>query len=89
MKAPVIAYVSFVALAVNILTSWLFISVLDYGLLGAAVALDISWWVNVIGLYLYTVCGGCPLSWTGYSWQAFSGLWDFVKLSAASGVMLW
>ncbi|KAF5176783.1 Detoxification-like protein, partial [Thalictrum thalictroides] len=42
----------------------------------------------VFGLFGYTVFGGCPLSWSGFSTQAFSGLWDFLKLSAASGVML-
>ncbi|CAI0422075.1 unnamed protein product [Linum tenue] len=36
----------------------------------------------------YAVWGGCPLTWTGFSMEAFSGLWDFAKLSAASGVML-
>ncbi|KAK9270483.1 hypothetical protein L1049_026063 [Liquidambar formosana] len=42
----------------------------------------------VFGLFGYTACGGCPLSWTGFSMEAFSGLWEFVRLSAASGVML-
>ncbi|KAK0604023.1 hypothetical protein LWI29_011270 [Acer saccharum] len=44
--------------------------------------------VLVFGLYGYVICGGCPLTWTGFSMEAFSGLWEFVKLSAASGVML-
>ncbi|GLT74418.1 hypothetical protein SLA2020_462190 [Shorea laevis] len=88
IKAPVLAYTSLVALVINVLTSWLFVYVLDFGAVGAAVALDLSWWVNVFALYGYTVLGGCPTTWKGYSIQAFSGLWEFVKLSAASGVML-
>ncbi|GKV09419.1 hypothetical protein SLEP1_g20926 [Rubroshorea leprosula] len=88
IKVPVIAYTSLVALGINVLTSWLFVYVLDFGAVGAAVALDLSWWVNVFALYGYTVLGGCPTTWKGYSIQAFSGLWEFVKLSAASGVML-
>ncbi|KAH9664440.1 hypothetical protein KPL70_020009 [Citrus sinensis] len=32
------------------------------------------------GLFGYVACGGCPLTWTGF--------WEFIKLSAASGVML-
>ncbi|XWS21450.1 hypothetical protein CRYUN_Cryun30bG0055700 [Craigia yunnanensis] len=88
LKTQVLAYVSFAALGVNVLTSWLFVNVLDWGVIGASVALDISWWVGVLGLYGYTVLGGCPISWTGYSTQAFNGLWEFLKLSAASGVML-
>lgn len=88
LKNIVIAWVSLVGLAVNVLTSWLFIYVLDLGLVGAALALDISWWVLVFGLYGYTAIGGCPLTWHGFSTEAFSGLWEFLKLSAASGVML-
>ncbi|KAE8707481.1 MATE efflux family protein [Hibiscus syriacus] len=30
----------------------------------------------------------CKLTWSGLSLQAFSGLWDFLKLSSASAVML-
>ncbi|KAL5055126.1 hypothetical protein RYX36_035808 [Vicia faba] len=60
----------------------------DFGLIGAAIALDVSWWVLVIGMFGYTVCGGCPLTWNGFSMEAFSGLWEFFKLSLASGVML-
>lgn len=89
LKTPVLAYVSFCALGVNVLTSWLFVNVLDWGVIGASLALDISWWVGALGLYGYTVLGGCPLSWTGYSMEAFNGLWEFLKLSAYSGVMLW
>ncbi|KAJ7965764.1 Protein DETOXIFICATION [Quillaja saponaria] len=88
LKASVIAWVSLLGLLINVLTSWLFVYVLDYGVVGAAVSLDISWWVLVFGLYGYTVCGCCPLTWTGFSMEAISGLWEFLKLSAASGVML-
>ncbi|KAA3476653.1 protein TRANSPARENT TESTA 12-like isoform X1 [Gossypium australe] len=87
-KTVVLAYVSFGALGVNVLTSWVFVNVLDWGVIGASLALDISWWVGALGLYSYTVLGGCPMSWTGYSMEAFNGLWEFIKLSAASGVML-
>ncbi|KAG6663373.1 hypothetical protein CIPAW_02G022300 [Carya illinoinensis] len=59
--------------------------------LGTTIILNFSWWVLVFGafgLLIYTVFGGCRLTWTGFSIDAFSGLWEFVKLSAASGVML-
>ncbi|KAK7311656.1 hypothetical protein RJT34_09929 [Clitoria ternatea] len=88
LKTAVIAWVSLLALVVNVFSSWLFIYVWDFGLYGAAVALDISWWVLVFGMYAYTAWGGCPLTWTGFSIEAFSGLWEFLKLSIASGVML-
>ncbi|KAJ0025495.1 hypothetical protein Pint_08402 [Pistacia integerrima] len=89
LKTQVIAWASFVSLVVNVLTSWLVVYVLDLGVVGLVVALDISWWVLSFGLYGYTIFGGCPLAWTGFSMQAFSGLWEFVKLSVSSGVMLW
>lgn len=74
LKTRVIAWVSLVGLVVNASSSWLFVSVLDFGVIGAAVVLDISWWVLVFGLYGYAAFGGCPLTWTGFSLQAFSGL---------------
>ncbi|KAK4851045.1 hypothetical protein QYF36_011999 [Acer negundo] len=79
---------SLVGLVVNLLASWLLVYVLDFGVVGAVVALDISWWVLFLGNYGYTVCGGCPWTWTGFSVEAFSELWGFLKLSASSGVML-
>ncbi|XP_042501119.1 protein DETOXIFICATION 27-like [Macadamia integrifolia] len=88
LKTAVIAWVSLVGLIVHIFVSWLFVYGFKLGLVGTAITLNFSWWVLVFGLLAYTICGGCPLSWTGFSIQSFSGLWDFLKLSAASGVML-
>ncbi|KAF8404670.1 hypothetical protein HHK36_009558 [Tetracentron sinense] len=89
LKTAVIAWVSLVALLVHIFVSWLFVYQLQFGVVGTAITLNFSWWVLVFGMFGYTVCGGCPLSWSGFSIKAFSGLWEFVQLSAASGVMLW
>ncbi|KAK1555701.1 hypothetical protein Q3G72_030195 [Acer saccharum] len=88
LKARVVAWMSLVGLVVNLLASWLLVYVLDFGVVGAVFALDISWWVLFLGNYGYTVCGGCPWTWTGFSMEAFSELWGFLKLSASSGVML-
>uniref|UniRef100_A0A5B6YWY7 Protein DETOXIFICATION n=1 Tax=Davidia involucrata TaxID=16924 RepID=A0A5B6YWY7_DAVIN len=88
LKTGVIAWVSLVALVVHVLVSWLFVYCLKLGVVGTAITLNFSWWVLVFGMFGYTVCGGCPRTWTGFSIEAFSGLWDFIKLSAASGVML-
>lgn len=89
LKTGVIAWVNLVALLVHVIVSWLFVYGLHLGVVGTAITINISWWILVFGLLGYTVCGGCPLTWTGFSIEAFSGLWEFVKLSAASGVMLW
>lgn len=77
------------ALLVHVMVSWLLVSKLQLGVIGTAMTLNFSWWVLVFGHLGYTVCGGCPLTWNGFSIEAFSGLWEFTKLSAASGVMLW
>lgn len=88
LKNMVIAWVSLIALLVHVFVSWLFVFRLQLGVVGTAITLNFSWWVLVFGLFAYTFCGGCPLTWTGFSMEAFSGLWEFIKLSAASGVML-
>lgn len=89
LRTQVLVWVSFVGLGVNAATCWLFVHVLEFGVVGAAIALDISWWVLGLGLFWYTTSGWCPATWTGFSLEAFAGLWDFVKLSFASGLMLW
>ncbi|CAL5417857.1 unnamed protein product [Camellia sinensis] len=88
LKTAVVAWVSGLALALHVFVSWLFVYKLRVGIVGTAITLDFSWWVSVLGLFCYVGCGGCPQSWTGFSEQAFVGLWDFFKLSVASGVML-
>ncbi|KAI3870116.1 hypothetical protein MKX03_021589 [Papaver bracteatum] len=88
-KTPITAYVSWFVLVFHIFVNWLFIYKLGFGIIGAAVTMNISWWIIVLVLFWYVVCGGCPETWTGFSTEAFSGLWEFFKLSAASGVMLW
>ncbi|KAH7520489.1 hypothetical protein FEM48_Zijuj08G0149200 [Ziziphus jujuba var. spinosa] len=88
LKTGVIAWVSLAALIVHVTVSWLFVYRLELGLVGTAISLNFAMWVMVIGLSGYTFCGGCPLTWSGFSVQAFSGLWEFIKLSVASGVML-
>ncbi|KAK9228589.1 hypothetical protein WN944_021541 [Citrus x changshan-huyou] len=76
----VIAWVSLVALLLHILLSWLLVYRVQFGVIGTAVSLNFPWWLLVLGLFGYVACGGCPLTWTGF--------WEFIKLSAASGVML-
>ncbi|CAK8537203.1 unnamed protein product [Lathyrus sativus] len=88
LKTAAIAWVSLIAFLIHILVSWLFVFKLQLGVIGAAATLNFSWWALTVGLYVYTVCGGCPLTWKGFSMEAFSGLWEFLKLSTASGVML-
>ncbi|KAF4402226.1 hypothetical protein G4B88_017738, partial [Cannabis sativa] len=88
LKTRVIALVSLAALAVHLFVSWLFVYQLKLGVIGTALSMNFSWWTMTFGLMGYAVRGGCPSTWTGLSGEAFSGLWEFTKLSASSGVML-
>ncbi|KAF7809347.1 protein DETOXIFICATION 27-like [Senna tora] len=88
LKTGVIACLSLLALLVHVFVTWLFVYKLQFGVIGTAATVNISWWVLAFGHFAYTVCGACPRTWTGFSTDAFSGLWDFLKLSAAAGLML-
>ncbi|KAG2542875.1 protein DETOXIFICATION 27-like [Panicum virgatum] len=88
MKNMVNAVVSAAALAIHVLVSWLFVARFRFGLVGIALTLNFSWWATAAMLFAYVSCGGCPETWHGFSVEAFAGMWEFVKLSSASGVML-
>ena len=78
-----------VALVVHIFVCWLFVYGLKLGVIGTMATVNVAWCLNVFILFTYATCGGCPLTWTGFSIEAFTGLWEFAKLSAYSGIMLW
>ncbi|EEF45735.1 multidrug resistance pump, putative, partial [Ricinus communis] len=84
-----LAYMSVGVFLVHILLSWLAVYVLDYGLLGAALTLSLSWWLLVILSGLYIVFSpSCKETWTGLSLSAFKGIWPYFRLTVASAVML-
>lgn len=83
------AYISAAALVVHIFLTWLALYVFGWGLMGAALVLSLSWWIIVVAQFVYILTSDrCKSTWNGFSWMAFSGLWGFFKLSAASAVML-
>ncbi|XP_011086623.1 protein DETOXIFICATION 29 [Sesamum indicum] len=82
------AWISAVALGLHILFSWLLMLKLGWGMIGAAVVLNSSWWFLVVAQLLFIFSGACGEAWTGFSWKAFQNLWGFVRLSVASAVML-
>ena len=88
-KVWVMTIISVVGLACHVLLNWALVTKLHLGLLGAAMAGNISWWLQVIAMVIYVVSGFFPESWTGLSLLAFKSLRGFVKLSLASAVMLW
>ncbi|CAI9089781.1 OLC1v1024416C3 [Oldenlandia corymbosa var. corymbosa] len=76
-----------IAVCFHALVGWIFMMKLRWGLFGAALALNSSWWLVAIGQFLYVVCGFCGRAWSGFSWKAFSNLSEFVKLSISSAIM--
>ncbi|RVW43394.1 Protein detoxification 30 [Vitis vinifera] len=87
-KMMVMCYISAVALILHTVFSWLLMLKLGWGLVGAAVVLNVSWWFIVVAQLLYILSGSCGRAWSGLSWEAFHNLWEFLKLSIASAVML-
>ncbi|CAI0435341.1 unnamed protein product [Linum tenue] len=87
-KVMVMAWISAVVLVLHAFFSWLLILKLGWGLVGAALVLNASWWIIVIAQLGYIFVTGSDEAWNGFSWLAFSDLWGFVKLSLASAVML-
>ncbi|KAF1873310.1 hypothetical protein Lal_00027348 [Lupinus albus] len=88
LKNKVVAWVSLGALIVHVFISWLVLYKFQLGVIGVIAAGNVSWWFMVFGYFGYVVWGNCPLTWSGFSLEAFSGLWEFATLSAASGVMI-
>ncbi|KAI5340329.1 hypothetical protein L3X38_019603 [Prunus dulcis] len=83
------AYISASTLVLHLVLSWVVVYKMGLGLLGAALVLSLSWWITVLAQFLYIVKSErCKNTWSGFSWQAFSGLLGFFKLSVASAVML-
>ncbi|KAA8526184.1 hypothetical protein F0562_008077 [Nyssa sinensis] len=84
-----LAYIAVGVFLFHILLTWLVVYVLDYGLLGAALALSFSWWLLVIIQALYILFSpSCRQTWTGFSVNAFKGIWPYFKLTLASATML-
>jgi len=82
------ALIAAVALVLHTLFSWLLMLKLGWGLVGAAVVLNSSWWFIILAQLIYIFSGTCGRAWSGFSLKAFNNLWGFVRLSLASAVML-
>ena len=88
-KIMAMAAIAAAALVLHTFFSWLLMLRLGWGLAGAAVVLNASWWFIVVAQLLYIFSGTCGRAWSGFSWKAFHNLGGFVRLSLASAVMLW
>ncbi|XP_020093178.1 protein DETOXIFICATION 33-like isoform X1 [Ananas comosus] len=87
-KVWVMTAIAGVVLAIHVLLNWVFVTKLGYGLFGAAMVGNVSWWLINLAQFVYLVSGFFPEAWTGFSLAAFKNLAAFVKLSLASAIML-
>lgn len=83
------AYISAATVVVYLLLSWLAVFKMGFGIIGLSLVLSLSCWIIVVAQFVYILKSSrCKQTWTGFSLQAFSGLWQFLKLSIGSAVML-
>ncbi|KAK1291272.1 Protein TRANSPARENT TESTA 12 [Acorus calamus] len=87
-KNIVIAYLAALSLSLHVLLSWLLGFKLQLGLAGVMSSMILAAWIPIFGQMAFVFCGGCPLTWTGFSSRAFEDLWPVLKLSLSSGAML-
>ncbi|WCJ40098.1 MATE efflux family protein [Euphorbia peplus] len=73
----------------HVLVCWLLVFKSGLGSKGAALANDISYWVNVILLGMYVkFSGSCSKTWTGFSVEALQNIFGFLRLAIPSAVMV-
>ncbi|KAJ6831596.1 protein DETOXIFICATION 21-like [Iris pallida] len=84
----IISYLAFATLTIHIFLCWLLTIKLGLGLAGVMISMILAMWIPILGQLGFVFFGGCPMTWTGFSSSAFEDLWEVVKLSLSSGVML-
>ncbi|XP_058779115.1 protein DETOXIFICATION 35-like [Vicia villosa] len=86
-KVNVIMYIAIMTLLIHNGLLYIFTHVFDWGIIGLAMASNITGWIFSVALVIYTI-GWCKEGWNGLSWMAFKELWEFAKLSIGSSVMI-
>uniref|UniRef100_A0A1J3G546 Protein DETOXIFICATION n=1 Tax=Noccaea caerulescens TaxID=107243 RepID=A0A1J3G546_NOCCA len=88
MKNAIIGVLATLALVLDIAVTWWCVRVMEMGIHGALLGLNISSWSVAIADFVYVFGGWCPHTWTGFSTAAFVDLAPMLKLSISSGFML-
>ncbi|KAL6639536.1 hypothetical protein ACP70R_023266 [Stipagrostis hirtigluma subsp. patula] len=83
-----VAAISGAALAVHAALTYGAVWRLGYGMRGATVAGNVSYWLVTAAQFTYMTRGGFHDAWKGFSAHAFQNLGAFVKLSLVSAVMI-
>ncbi|XP_008807331.2 protein DETOXIFICATION 21-like [Phoenix dactylifera] len=87
-KNIIITYLAVLTLALHIFLSWFLTIKLKLALAGVMGSMILAMWIPVIGQLGFVFFGGCPETWTGFSFAAFKDLGAIIKLSLSSGLML-
>ncbi|XP_004497006.1 protein DETOXIFICATION 16-like isoform X2 [Cicer arietinum] len=74
---------------VHFVFCWVFVFEYEFGIKGAALAISLSYWVNVFMLVVYiNSASACASTWNGVSKEALNDVFSFLKLAVASAVMI-
>lgn len=78
------------ALICHVVLCWSLVFKFGFGSLGAAVALGVSYWLNVtvLGLYM-TFSSSCSKSRAAISMSVFQGMGEFFRFGVPSASMIW
>ncbi|CAI9093006.1 OLC1v1028402C2 [Oldenlandia corymbosa var. corymbosa] len=87
-KVLEMAGIAGIAVCLHAISGWILMMKLRWGLFGAALVLNSTWWFIVMCPLLFVVSGYCGGAWSGFSWKAFSNLFDFFKLSISAALMI-
>ncbi|CAL0320779.1 unnamed protein product [Lupinus luteus] len=70
---------------VHVVLCWFFVIQQKFGSKGAALAISISYWINVFILVIYiNLTKACAETWNGISKEALNDIISFIKLASAS-----
>lgn len=86
------AYISLGVFSLHVIVTWLVVSFLGFGLLGAALTLSFSWRMLALATGLFCILSpSCMETWTGFSSKAFKskGLWLYFKICVSSAATIW
>lgn len=77
-------------LGLHVSLCWVLVHQSVLGYRGAAIATSVSFWINVLSVFLYVrQSGHCTGTWDGFSKEALKDFQEFLRLSLSSGTMVW
>ncbi|KAL2927497.1 Protein DETOXIFICATION 33 [Bienertia sinuspersici] len=78
-KVWVMTVMSILVLGIHAFLNWVVLIKASYGVVGAAMVGNLSWFILISGQLIYVMCGFFPDAWKGFSLLAFNlELWYFM-----------